>query len=103
MMKIKIHTNIADLLISVIMLIAITISAENVQRRANKFRIDLMTLVNCKYSAKTNGKWVKMLKDRETLKFTVWGLFVLRKPVLLSMFAWPFAYGLILVEYLSSN
>ncbi|GIY12322.1 hypothetical protein CDAR_266151 [Caerostris darwini] len=52
---------------------------------------------------KPNGKWVKMLEDREALKFTAWGMFVLRKPVLLSMFAWPFAYGLILVEYLSSN
>ncbi|GIY23778.1 hypothetical protein CEXT_432951 [Caerostris extrusa] len=93
----------ADLLISVILLIAVTISAEKVQLRANKVRIYFMTFVCRKNSAKMNGKWVKIFEDRDVLKLTAWGMFAIRKPVLLSMIAWPFAYGLMLVQYLSRN
>ncbi|GIY23776.1 hypothetical protein CEXT_432941 [Caerostris extrusa] len=80
-------------------IVAMIISAENVQLKANEIRVSFMTLTQFDKSPKANGKWIKILEDRHVLTLTAWGMFVIRKPILLTMIAWPFTYGLILLQF----
>ncbi|GIY43734.1 hypothetical protein CEXT_707041 [Caerostris extrusa] len=99
-LKFEKYSSVLDLLTNTTIAVAIILSAENVQLKANQIRLSFLTLAQCDKSPKANGKWIKILEDRDGLTLTVWGMFAVRKPMLLSMIAWPFTYGLILLQFL---
>ncbi|GIX77526.1 hypothetical protein CDAR_268331 [Caerostris darwini] len=102
-LKLERYTSVLDLLANTVVIVAMTISAENVQLKANKIRVSFMTVASRDKSAMANGKWVKILEDRDALTLTAWGMFAMRKPILLSMISWPFTYGLIFVQFFDKN
>ncbi|GIY56361.1 hypothetical protein CEXT_481871 [Caerostris extrusa] len=94
------YTSFLEMAIGIMATIAMTFSAEDVQLKANKIRVSFLASKRYKYSAYVNGKWIKLFEDRNVLSLTAWKMFTIRRSILLSLIAWPFVYGLILVNFL---
>ncbi|GIY68647.1 hypothetical protein CDAR_370481 [Caerostris darwini] len=96
----EIYTSSLELAVAIMATIAMTFSAETVQLKANDIRVPFLSLKCYKCSTGLNGKWAKLLEDSNVLSLPAWRMFTIRRSILLSLFAWPFVYGLILVNFL---
>ncbi|GIY12310.1 hypothetical protein CDAR_266081 [Caerostris darwini] len=96
----EIYTSSIELALDIMAIILMTFSAETVQLKANDVCVSFLSSKRYKYSTVVNGKWVKLFEDRNVLSLTAWKMFTIRRSVLLYFFAWPFVYGLILVNFL---
>ncbi|GIX86277.1 hypothetical protein CDAR_77781 [Caerostris darwini] len=96
----EIYISFVELVLVITATAAVTFSAETVQLRANEVRVTFMSSESNKRSTGVNGKWVKPFEDRNVLSLTAWRMFTIRRSILLSLFAWPFVYGLVLVNFL---
>ncbi|GFQ79944.1 uncharacterized protein TNCT_420891 [Trichonephila clavata] len=81
-----------DLAINIALVIALLFSADHVQQKADNLRV---SLIAC--STELNVQ-IKVLEDRKRLKLTGWGIFNLKKSLLLSIVAWFFTYTAILIQ-----
>ncbi|GIY68645.1 hypothetical protein CDAR_370461 [Caerostris darwini] len=96
----EIYISFVELVLVIMATATMTFSAETVQLKANEVRVTFMSSESNKYSTGVNGKWVKLFEDRNVLSLTAWRMFTIRRSILLSLFAWPFVYGLVLVNFL---
>ncbi|GFY48055.1 uncharacterized protein TNIN_177631 [Trichonephila inaurata madagascariensis] len=81
-----------DLVTNIALVLTVLFSAECVQQKADNLRVSLFA------SATELNEQVKILEDRKRLKLTGWGIFNLRKSLLLSIGAWFFTYTAILIQ-----
>ncbi|GBM55572.1 hypothetical protein AVEN_74530-1 [Araneus ventricosus] len=83
--------------------IAIVLSADDIQNILNKFhRIEYIISNNSgkpKLFSALNSRHVGKCVDPEQLVLTGWGMFVVHKPLLLSMATWLFTYAAIIIQY----
>ncbi|GIY12304.1 hypothetical protein CDAR_266041 [Caerostris darwini] len=96
----EIYISSVELVLVITAAAAITFSAETVQLKANEVRVTFMCSESNNYSTGVIGKWVKLFEDRNALSLTAWRMFTIQRSILLSLFAWPFVYGLVLVNFL---
>ncbi|GFQ79951.1 uncharacterized protein TNCT_420931 [Trichonephila clavata] len=90
------YVHLMNLIVDMLTIVTIVLGAENAQQKANDLRISLFTNrgVNC-----SNGEYARLTEDSRFLRLTGWGMFILHKPLLLSLVAWLFTYGAILLPY----
>ncbi|GFY48061.1 uncharacterized protein TNIN_177691 [Trichonephila inaurata madagascariensis] len=90
------YVHLINSIVDFMTIIIIVLVAENAQQKANDLRISLFTHrdVNC-----SNGEYAKLTEDSRFLKLTGWGMFIIHKPLLLTLVAWLFTYGTILLPY----
>ncbi|GBL81769.1 hypothetical protein AVEN_199054-1 [Araneus ventricosus] len=83
--------------------IANVLSADDIQNILNKFhRIEYIISNNSgkpKLLSALNSRYVGKCVDPEQLVLTGWGMFVVHKPLLLSMATWLFTYAAIIIQY----
>ncbi|GFY48058.1 uncharacterized protein TNIN_177661 [Trichonephila inaurata madagascariensis] len=80
-----------DLVTNIALTFVVLLFAEHVQQKADNLRISLFA------STTELNVQIKVLEDRKHLKLTGWGIFNLRKSLLLSIVAWFFTYTAILI------
>ncbi|GBM63516.1 hypothetical protein AVEN_73794-1 [Araneus ventricosus] len=87
-----------DFLIIGALTTVVVLSADGLQKRADFLRRFLSTFVP--YDLKISC--ARILEDREDLKLTGWGVFAIRKPLLLTLVAWLISYGVIILQFYSA-
>ncbi|GFQ79949.1 uncharacterized protein TNCT_420921 [Trichonephila clavata] len=80
-----------DLVTNIALTFIVLLFAEHVQQKADNLRVSLFA------STAELNEQIKVLEDRKRLKLTGWGIFNLRKSLLLSIVAWFFTYTAILI------
>ncbi|GFY48056.1 uncharacterized protein TNIN_177641 [Trichonephila inaurata madagascariensis] len=90
------YVHLTNSIIDFMTIVTIVLAAENAQQEANDLRISLFTQrdVNC-----SNGEYARLTEDSRFFRLTGWGMFIIHKPLLLSLVAWLFTYGAILLPY----
>ncbi|GIX97854.1 uncharacterized protein CDAR_77771 [Caerostris darwini] len=78
-----------------VLVIAMVLSADNIQERVN--HINLMFEPNS--AMDFSKQYLDILKNRASLSLTGWGMFTVRKPLLLSLLAWLFTYAVIILQF----
>ncbi|GIY68657.1 uncharacterized protein CDAR_370551 [Caerostris darwini] len=80
-----------------VLVIAMVLSADDIQER--------VTHINLMFSTQPNNEmdfskqYLDILRNRASLSLTGWGMFTVRKPLLLSMLAWLFTYAVIILQF----
>ncbi|GFY05533.1 uncharacterized protein TNCV_4370431 [Trichonephila clavipes] len=87
-------------LTDIMLMVATVLAADKVQRTANDFRISLIAFYKTQDGISSCGEYATLHEDRERLRLTGWGMFIVRKPLLLSLSTWLFAYGVILLQFM---
>ncbi|GFS70451.1 hypothetical protein NPIL_421271 [Nephila pilipes] len=82
-----------NFIVNIVLMVVIIFCADLAQRRAEDIRISLLA-----DEAASKGRLIKILEDQKFLKLTGWGIFTIRKSLLLSAAAWFFTYVSILVQ-----
>ncbi|GFY48054.1 hypothetical protein TNIN_177621 [Trichonephila inaurata madagascariensis] len=82
------------------LMVATVLAADKVQLTANDFRISLFAFYKTQDGIDSYGKYATLNEDRERFKLTGWGMFIIKKPLFLSLSAWLFAYGVILLQFI---
>ncbi|GFY48062.1 uncharacterized protein TNIN_177701 [Trichonephila inaurata madagascariensis] len=86
-------------LTDIMLMIATVLAADKLQLTANDFRISLIAFYKTQDGINFCCECATLHEDRERLSLTGWGMFIVRKP-LLSLSAWLFAYGVILLQFM---
>ncbi|GFQ79947.1 uncharacterized protein TNCT_420911 [Trichonephila clavata] len=81
----------------IMLMVSTVLAADKVQLIANDYRISLFTFYKTQDGINSCGECATFYEDRERLRRTGWAMFITRKPLLLSLSAWLFAYGVILL------
>ncbi|GFY48059.1 uncharacterized protein TNIN_177671 [Trichonephila inaurata madagascariensis] len=87
-------------LTDIMLMVATVLTADKVQLTANDYRKSLIAFCKTQDGISSNGEFASLHEDRESIRLTGWGMFIVRKPVLLSLSAWLFAYGVILLQFM---
>ncbi|GFY48060.1 hypothetical protein TNIN_177681 [Trichonephila inaurata madagascariensis] len=80
------------------LMVATVLAADKVQLTANDFRMSLIAFYKTQDGINSYGEYAILHEDRERLRLTGWGMFIIKKPLLLSLSTWLFAYGVILLQ-----
>ncbi|GBN19790.1 hypothetical protein AVEN_212731-1 [Araneus ventricosus] len=81
-------------------IVALVISADSVQQKINTVRDTSRTTGN-NYQEQMDSN--TNLNNDRPLVLTGWGMFTIRKPLLLSLAAWLFTYGVIVTQHFSPS
>lgn len=82
-------------LLHVVLVISMVLAADKVQQE--KFFPDASGVSDM--HLKVNGQCIKISCYGKSMNLTGWGMFVVRKPLLLSLAAWLFTYAVIIIQY----
>ncbi|GFS70450.1 hypothetical protein NPIL_421261 [Nephila pilipes] len=93
-----VYVHLMNFVIDFVMIVTIVLVAENAQVKANDLRVSLFKYRDESYS---NRDYARLTEDRKFLRLTGWGMFIIHKPLLLSLVAWLFTYAAILLQYYS--
>ncbi|GBM77087.1 hypothetical protein AVEN_236654-1 [Araneus ventricosus] len=94
------YTDFLDVSMNIALIVIFVLSAEHAQKMANKFRLSLLTFRNESQTPDwLKARSIRILEDREQLNLTAWGVFTVRKALLLSVTAWFFTYSAILIQF----
>ncbi|GFY05530.1 hypothetical protein TNCV_4370401 [Trichonephila clavipes] len=75
-------------------------SADEVQAKANNTReIPCRIQIVSQKSGIVNIHHRRVSENDQSVTLTGWGMFTVRKPLLLSLAAWLFTYAVILIQY----
>ncbi|GIY66277.1 uncharacterized protein CEXT_398651 [Caerostris extrusa] len=80
-----------------VLVIAMVLSADNIQERVN--HINLMFSTQPNSAMDFSKQYLDILRNRASLSLTGWGMFTVRKPLLLSMLTWLFTYAVIILQF----
>ncbi|GBM31575.1 hypothetical protein AVEN_11746-1 [Araneus ventricosus] len=97
--SIMIYSYFLDFISHICAAIALVLSADSLQNKINNFHMKY----NCTYDSPavkiSAGKVVRSYGYPKFLVLTGWGMFIVRKPLLLSMSAWLFTYAVIIIQF----
>ncbi|GFS70447.1 hypothetical protein NPIL_421231 [Nephila pilipes] len=85
---------------NILLLVAMVLSADKVQRKANNAReFHCQIHIDCQKAVFVNVNHSTISEKDQFVTLTGWEMFTLRKPLLLSLAAWIFTYAVILIQY----
>lgn len=89
---------IIDFTLNTILTTIIVLSAEKLQQNAKNLHQSIFRYSEVPGSSCLNGQYFKTFEERKHLQLSGWGMFILRKSLLLSITAWLITYGVIIVQ-----
>lgn len=93
---------LVDFLLNAAITCIIVFSAAAVQNIANDVREKLFSFThshNEKSLMDLNNRYIKLTEDRKRLKLTAWGMFDIRKPLLITLVTGLISYGVIILQF----
>ncbi|GFS70452.1 uncharacterized protein NPIL_421281 [Nephila pilipes] len=98
-----IYTEFLSFFTQVTLIFLTVLAADKAQVKANDLRVSLLAFYKTRDAVNSSGEVATLIEDRKLLRFTAWGIFTIRKPLFLSLSAWLFAYGVILLQFMKPS
>ncbi|GIY12298.1 uncharacterized protein CDAR_266011 [Caerostris darwini] len=92
-----INMSIPYFFINAVLMIIIVLSTDRVQKKTDKFRLSLYQYIEL--NSILNGEHLRILEDWRHLKLTAWGVFAIKKSVILATGAWLFTYSIAFLQF----
>ncbi|GIX79172.1 uncharacterized protein CEXT_102431 [Caerostris extrusa] len=83
-----------------VLVVVVVLSADNVQQKMNHLYYKFSN--DSDLDAALNPHYLNVLENHDTWTLTGWRMFAVRKPLLLSLSAWLFTYGVIIIQFFYS-
>ncbi|GFQ79943.1 uncharacterized protein TNCT_420881 [Trichonephila clavata] len=94
------YAYVLNFISNILLLIVMVFSADEVQTKANNAReFPCRIQIFSQKSGIVNIHHTRVSESDQSVTLTGWGMFTVRKPLLLSLAAWLFTYAVILIQY----
>ncbi|GBM88993.1 hypothetical protein AVEN_145115-1 [Araneus ventricosus] len=98
-----IHSFIAEFIFHSLSVIALVLSADSLQCSMNEAcKLEVSLALDSQVFKALDAKCFKILNRQEPLFLTGWGMFKIRKPLLLSLTTWLLTYAVIIMQFVCS-
>lgn len=94
-----VYAYLIDFTLNAILAMIVVLSAGSLQQKANSLRETLFRLSeDVPGQSCLSARFIRILEERKHLQLTGWGMFTLKKPLLLTVVAWLITYGVIIFQ-----
>lgn len=93
-----VYAYLIDFTLNTILTTIVVLSAEKLQQNANTLHQTIFRYSEVPGRSCFSGQYFKIFEERKHLQLSGWGMFILKKSLLLSITAWLITYGVIIVQ-----